>query len=129
MRWHWTLLVAGLVAASPALSANEDSDLDRIPAQIPSETAPEQPAPASRNVNYLSDALELSATRKGLAVPLPPPTPATWENWLFLDTRDEWRLGDAWRLHYNGRLNFRTSNSIPFPNHANARNDLRELFI
>jgi hypothetical protein len=126
MRWYWVMLATGLAAANPAYSANEDSDLDRIPAQTAS---PEQSSPASKNVNYLSEALEFSNARSGLAVKLPPPTPATWENWLFLDTRDEWRLGDAWRLHYSGRLNFRTSNSIPFPSHENVRNDLRELFV
>jgi hypothetical protein len=129
MRWHWVMLAAGLAAASPAYSANEDSDLDRFPTQMPPEAAQEQSAPTSKNVNYLSGALELSSTRSGLAVPLPPPTPATWENWLFLDTRDEWRLGEAFQLHYSGRLNIRTSNSIPFPSHENVRNELRELFV
>jgi hypothetical protein len=133
MRWCGAMLfaglVAGLVAATPAFSAGEDSDLERIPAQTPADTAPEQPTSSSKDVNYLGEALEISGTRHGLAVPYPSPRPATWENWLFLDTRDEWRLGEAWRLNYSGRLNLRTSNSIPFPTHENARNDLRELFV
>jgi len=124
MRWPGAVLLFAL-AASPALGASEDSYLDRIPAQEPTQ---EQPSTSSKNVNYLSDALELSGSRKKLAVPLPPPAPASWENWLFLDTRDDWRLGDSLRLHYSGRLNLRTSNSIPFPTHENVRNDLRELF-
>jgi hypothetical protein len=129
MRGFTLALLIGLAAAGPALAAGEDSDLDRIPAQTAPESAPDQSAPSSKNVNYLGDALALFDNRKGLAVPFPPPDPASWENWLFLDTRDEWRLGDEWRLNYSGRLNFRSSNSIPFPSHENVRNDLRELFV
>ena len=129
IRWLAVGLLAGLVAAPPALAADEDTDLKRIPTEAPPAAAPVQAVTASKDVNYIGDALELSAIRKGLAVPLPAPQPASWENWLFLDTRDEWNLGDAWRLHYSGRLNFRISNSIPFPIHENVRNDLRELFV
>jgi hypothetical protein len=129
MRRFATILLFGLIAATPAMSAGDDTDLDRIPAPAPTGPAPDQSSAALRNVNYLSDALQSSATRTGLAVPLPSPAPPTWENWLFLDTRDEWSLGDEWRLNYSGRLNFRTSNSIPFPGHENVRNDLRELFV
>jgi hypothetical protein len=126
MRGFAVALLVGLIAATSAVGANEDTDLDRIPTQMPAEA----PAPASsKNVNYLSDALEFSGIRNSIAVPFPSPSPASWENWLFLDTRDEWRLGDEWRLNYSGRLNFRTSNSIPFPTHENVRNDLRELFV
>jgi hypothetical protein len=114
---------------SPARAADEDSDLDRIPAQLPAALPADQIGTSSKDVNYLGDALALFGNRTGLAVPFPPPDPASWENWLFLDTRDEWRLGDQWRLNYSGRLNFRSSNSIPFPTHENVRNDLRELFV
>jgi hypothetical protein len=124
-----SLLLLALAVATPVLAANEDSDLDRIPTQTAPEPSSDQSAPSSKNVNYLGDALAFFGNRTNIAVPLPPPTPESWENWLFLDTRDEWRLGDNWRLNYSGRLNFRASNSIPFPTHENVRNDLRELFI
>jgi hypothetical protein len=135
MRGFAAMLLLGLLGATPALSAppafssDDDTDLNRIPARMPAETPPEQASVSSKDVNYISDALQSSAIRKGLAVPFPSPSPPTWENWLFLDTRDEWKLGDDWRLDYSGRMNFRTSNSIPFPTHENVRNDLRELFV
>jgi hypothetical protein len=127
MRAFWGGVLAGSITFAPALAMAEDSDLDRIPAAV--AAAPDAVAAPSKDVNYLGDALSLSGQRSGLAVPFPPPTPASWENWLFLDTRDEWRLGDQWRLDYSGRLNFRTSNSLPFPQHDNMLNELRELFV
>ncbi|HEY4043014.1 MAG TPA: hypothetical protein VGM32_14375 [Rhodopila sp.] len=119
------VLLAASLAAAPA-AADEDTDLSRIP----TETAPATSAPtSSKNVNYIGDALSFSGLRDNLAVPLPPPTPASWENWLFLDSRDEWNLGEDWRLDYSGRLNFRTSNALTFPNHDNVLNEMRELFV
>ncbi len=129
MRLAVALLVLGLTSAPMALAADQDSDLKRIPTDTPQAAAPAQPASSSKDVNYIADAQQLTAARNGLAVPFPSPQPASWENWLFLDTRDEWSLGDAWRLNYSGRLNVRTSNGIPFPTHENVRNDLRELFV
>jgi hypothetical protein len=129
IRWAAAVLLAGLVVPPPALAADEDTDLNRIPTEAPPAASPAQPAAASKDVNYIGNAVELSATRNGLAVPFPSPQPPSWENWLFIDTRDEWSLGDAWRLNYSGRLNFRTSDGIPFPTHENVRNDLRELFV
>jgi hypothetical protein len=125
MRRAGALLLAVCVTAAPALAAEDDADLDRIP----TESAAPSPASTSKNVNYLGEALSLSGMRTSLAVKLPPPTPASWENWLFLDTRDEWRLGDDWRLHYSGRLNFRVANELPFPSHDNVLNEMRELFV
>jgi hypothetical protein len=123
------VLLAALVVAPAALAANEDTDLNRIPTEAPPAAAPARPATAAKDVNYIGNAFQLTATRNGLAVPFPSPQPPSWEDWLFLDTRDEWTLGPAWRLNYSGRLNVRTSNSIPFPTHENVRNDLRELFV
>jgi hypothetical protein len=125
MRRAGAFVLAVCVVATPALAAEDDSDLDRIPTETAAPTAPS----ASKDVNYLGEAFSLTGMRTGLAVKLPPPTPASWENWLFLDTRDEWRLGDAWRLNYSGRLNFRTSNELTFPNHDNVLNEMRELFV
>ncbi len=118
-----TLLLAGLLI-TPAL-ADDDTDLDRIPTETTVAAAPT----SSKNVNYLGDAFQASGLRNSLPVALPPPSPASWENWLFLDTRDEWRLGDDWRLNYSGRLNVRTANTLPFPDHDNVINELRELFV
>jgi hypothetical protein len=120
-----TLALALALTAGAAL-ADEDIDLSRIPTET--EAAPTVPT-TSKNVNYLGEAFSLSGLRNNLAVPLPPPTPASWENWLFLDTRDEWGLGDALRLDYSGRLNFRTSNALTFPDHDNVLNEIRELFV
>ena len=128
IRWTVVLLV-GLLLAPAAWAADEDTDLNRIPTEAPPAAALTQSAATSKDVNYIGDALETSATRNGLAVPFPSPQPPSWEDWLFLDTRDEWTLGPEWRLNYSGRLNVRTSNSIPFPTHETVRNDLRELFV
>jgi hypothetical protein len=120
------VLLAVLVAGGAAWAADDDADLTRIPVEAP---AAGPAAGSSKNVNYLSDALSFSGASNDLAVRLPPPSPASWENWLFLDSRDEWRLGDAWRLNYSGRLNFRVSDGLAFPDHDNVLNELRELFV
>lgn len=123
MRRALALIVA--LAAPPAL-ADEDVDLDRIPAV----EAPSTPvAAATKDVNYIGDAFQLQGVRDNLAVKLPPPDPASWENWLFLDTRDEWKLSDDMRLDYSGRLNFRAAQTLDFPTHQDALNELRELYV
>jgi hypothetical protein len=117
--------VALAFAASHAV-ADDNLDLDRIPMET--EAAPPVPT-TSKNVSYIGEAFSLSGVRSNLVVPLPPPEPASWENWLFLDTRNEWRLGDAWRLDYSARLNFIASNILLFPSHENVLNEMRELFV
>lgn len=117
-----------LLVLASVMPASADDDLDRIPTEEP---APSTAAAteSSKNVNYLSDALQGSAIRNNLAVKLPATPPASWENWTFLDTRDEWSLGDRLRLTYSGRLNVRESNTLAFPTHENALNELRELYV
>jgi hypothetical protein len=126
------LLLASLVLGAPALAADEDQDLNLIPqaAQQQSAPAPAPVTPASGSQrNYLEDAFSATALRDSLAVPLPPPTPASWEDRVFLDSRDAWRLGDGVTLTYSGRFNLRAANDIPFPSHENVLNELREAFI
>jgi hypothetical protein len=69
------------------------------------------------------------ARRGNLTVPYPSPQPGTWENRLLLDSRAQWSFGDSLSFTYSGRLNLRTGDGIPFPNHDDIRNDLREAFI
>jgi hypothetical protein len=110
-----------------AVAAEEDKDLDLIPeAAQTASAATAAPTPGQRN--YIEDALSVSLPRSGLAVPFPPPSPSSWEDRLFLDSRDAWHLGDGLSFTYSGRLNLRAENDIPFPDHENVRNDLREAF-
>jgi hypothetical protein len=120
-----------LLFAIPAFAADEDQDLNLIPpaAQQPSPAAAPAPASSATQRNYLEDALSITPLRDSLAVPVPPPTPASWENRVFLDSRDEWTLGDGFTLTYSGRFNLRAANDIPFPSHESVLNELREAFI
>jgi hypothetical protein len=128
-----TLLVVAILAASciPALAADEDQDLQFIPqaAQQPPQAAPAVTTASGTQHNYLEDAFQETALRPNLLVPLPPPDPARWEDWLFLDSRDEWQLGDGVHFTYSGRFNFRAADNLPFPTHENVRNDLREAYV
>ncbi len=67
--------------------------------------------------------------RSNLIVPLPSPASPQWQARLFLDARLNWRLGDDLSFAYSGRLNLSAENDIPFPNHENIRNDLREAYL
>ena len=117
------VLLATVTFVTPTL-ADDDPDLDRIP----TETTATPALMSSKNVNYLADAFSASGTRNNLLVKLPSRPPASWRNWLFLDTRDEWRPAGDWRLNYSGRLNVRTAGTLPFPGHDNVLNEVRELF-
>lgn len=123
-------LFASLVCGVPVMAADEDKELDLIPDAA--QTAPAAadivtPTPAQRN--YLENALTGAAPRHGLVVPYPSPTPPSWEDRLFLDSQDVWRLTDGLTFTYSGRFNLRAENSVTFPSHENVRNDLREAFL
>jgi hypothetical protein len=62
-------------------------------------------------------------------VPLPPPTPSSWDQRLFFDTRHEWRLDDGVHAFYSGRFNLRAANDLPFPGHENVLNEAREAYL
>jgi hypothetical protein len=120
-----------LLLSLPAHAATEDQDLNFIPPAAEAPAPPSSPAPTSDATkhNYLEDALTFTPQRDSLVVPYPPPAPASWEDRLFLDSRDEWNLGDNVTFDYSGRFNLRAANDIPFPNHESVRNDLREAYL
>jgi len=124
-------IIIPLLYSAAALAAEEDKDLELIPpaAQAPATAALPVPATNAAQRNYLEDAFTVTPLRNDLAVPYPPPTPASWEDRLFLDSRDEWKLTPALTLDYSGRFNLRAANDVPFPSHESVRNDLRELFL
>jgi hypothetical protein len=119
------------IAGNPALAAQEDQDLDLIP-QAAQQSAP-LVVPTSTGAgtprSYLENALSVTPLRGSLLVPLPPPTSASWDERLFFDTRDEWRLGDGVQFNYSGRFNLRAANDLPFPGHENVLNELREAYL
>ena len=125
------VICAFFLLLSPALAADEDTDLNLIPPAAQAAPPAVVPVPASSATqrNYLEDAFTFTPLRNDLLVPYPPPTPASWEDRLFLDSRDEWNLGNNVTLDYSGRFNLRAANDIPFPSHESVRNDLRELFL
>lgn len=124
------LLCIALIS-TPALAADEDQDLNLIPpaAQAPAPAVVPALASNATQRNYLEDAFTVTPLRNSLAVPYPPPTPSSWEDRLFLDSRDQWSLGDGVTLNYSGRFNLRAANDVPFPSHESVRNDLRELYL
>lgn len=127
MRRNHVWLAASLIAASgAAFAADEDSDLARIPQLAPEHAAPQA---TSSNRNFIENALTGALPRTGLLTPFPSPQPAQWQDRLFLDTRDEWTLGPGWTFAYSGRLNLSASDRVPFPEHRDIHNELREAFV
>ena len=113
------LLALLLLISAPAFAAEEDKDLDLIPPAAEAPPPAVLPVPASNAAqrNYLEDAFTFTPLRDSLVVPYPPPTPASWEDRLFFDSRDEWNLGNNVTLDYSGRFNLRAANDMPFPSH------------
>ena len=121
------LLVPLAFAASPA-RADENSDLDLIPSTAP--PAPPSTGTATAGAGqrlYVENAFTV-ASHRTLLVPSPPPGPPKWEERLFFDARKDWRLGDALRFTYSGRMNLRAEDTLPIPTHENIRHDLREAY-
>ncbi len=94
-------------------------------------SAPAQPAAQSSASGrlYLENTVSVDSIRSPLLVPAPPPPPQDWQERLFFDARETWRLDDALSLDYSGRMNFRASDRIDFPTHENVRHDFREGFL
>ena len=99
------------------------------PARRCSSNQLRSPPRSATQRNYLEDAFTLTPLRDSLAIPYPSPTPASWEDRLFLDSRDEWTLGNGVTVTYSGRFNLRAANDVAFPSHESVRNDLREAYV
>jgi hypothetical protein len=115
-----------LCAAAPA-AAQENGDLDRIPANLPDEPAASQPASNAHGKYYLEDAFALSSSRGNLAVPLPSSS-SDWANRTSLDVFDQWQLGKRLSFNFSDRFSLTEADGIGFPIEA-ARNDLREAYF
>ena len=132
------LLLSGGVLCNPARAGGADggppdTDLDLIPQDVPRQTGDHQ-TPAARPVGtggrlYLENAFTVTSLRNQLAVPAPGPRPFDWQERLFLDVREEWRLAVPLTFTYSGRVNFRAEDDLNFPTHENLINDLREAYL
>ncbi len=126
------LALCGVILASPAGAADENSDLNLIPeaATQPQSPAAEVPSLGAGNQRiYVEDAFIASRLRHDLLVPFPPPEPTDWQERLFLDARKEWKLDD--RLHFtlSDRFNLRAEEDVPLPSHENVINEFREGYL
>jgi hypothetical protein len=116
-----------LCAAAPA-AAQENGDLDRIPAIIQNGPSEPQPQSNAHGKYYVEDAFALSSARGNLAVPLPPPPSSDWANRTSLDAFDQWSLGERLTFSFSDRFNLTEADGVGFPAEA-ARNDLREAYF
>lgn len=122
--------LAFLLLAPVAAQAADDSDLDRIPQAQPSTPAAEEPQPSTNGTDklFLQNDFELDSSRTPI-VAFPPPLPARWEERLFFDARVTYALDPHTSLVYSGRFNLRAEEGLPFPDHEDVRNDLREAYL
>jgi hypothetical protein len=128
-------LALGIVlAASPALAAGEDADLDLIPDAVMNAPASDQPDfVATRSGQFrwrafLEAAPEADFPRSNLVVPLPPGFQPHWRNRLSADFRGEYRFDQSWSATIAERLNF-LSNQGSDPQGRDIVNDLREAYV
>jgi hypothetical protein len=124
------ILVLAVALAGGHAAADENSDLNFIPAPAAPNNAAPTPSPAAVHGRlYLEDAASFASLRSALPVPFPPPVPQSWEERIFLDARDEWALAPDFHVDYSGRLNFRAGDQLPIPSHENVRHDFREGYF
>ncbi|HET9830584.1 MAG TPA: hypothetical protein VFP91_02690, partial [Vicinamibacterales bacterium] len=116
-------------STAPADTKTENDDLERIPNP---QSPPDADGTASRNGNqrvYVENAFTGSAGRTNVLVPLPQTTAATWQDRVFVDVRQEWRVGRRLTLTFSDRINVRAENDLAFPTQENVINDWREGFF
>ena len=133
MRVRAAVFAVALCAATfGAATAQQDSDLDRIPTMVQNGETPQLPADQStaptHGKYYLEDDLSLSASRGTLAVPLTSSSSSDWANATALDAVDQWTLAKDLTVNLSDRLAIGESEGVGFPSQA-ARNDLREAYI
>ncbi len=124
------LMIVGMSSAhgAPAQSA-ASSALDRIPsAALDGTTRPPAESDFSATTSVEEDP-EFIERRSSFVVPLPGNPEPTVVNRLFLDSRGEWRISDAWRFLYSGRGEIYLQNEGPtFVTHATGLTTLNYQF-
>lgn len=110
-----------------AVKADQDTDLDLIPAAASATAPAESRIPGGRV--YLEDVVTEVADSSRLAVPLPPPPGYLWQERLLLDVRTQHPLGERAELHLSDRLNIRDEDDLRFPNHEDVIVDFREAYV
>ncbi len=125
MRYVAFLAVA-LAAAVPA-AAQENDDLNRIPAGIGNEAAP-PPQSEPHGKYYVENASALFSYRGTFAVPYPYGAPSRWSNRSCLDILDQWTLAPDLTATFSDRLSMTFADGAGFPNDV-VRNDPREAYL
>lgn len=112
--------------------ADGDQDLDLIPMEQPPAAASDQPPPQAVSPDdrlYVEAAITQVSLRHDLLVPPPPPQPFTRQERILVDVRHALRLSPDLNAVYSDRLNLRHQDGLPFPDHEDVVNDLREAYV
>ena len=127
-----TVLSAVVALHGACAMANGDPDLDLIPTAQPPAAVSDQPSPSVVSPDdrlYVEGAFTQVSLRHDLIVPPPPPQPFTRQERLLVDLRHEVQLDPGVNVVYSDRLNLRHQDGLPFPDHEDIVNDLREAYI
>jgi hypothetical protein len=131
-----TLLAGALaVATQGRVSANEDADLDRIPAELGGEPASTTPAsPAEHAPSHLSRKLfaedAFAAASPGRSIPVPFPLPLSyWQNRTSFDALLQWSPRQTITVTFSNRINLIEQDTLQFLSRQTIRNDLREAYL
>ena len=122
-----TLLAFAIGAATPAM-AQENGDLDRIPAAVGNADTTPAPQSGAHGKYYVENAFALSSSRGNLVVALPSPPSSDWSNRTSLDAYDQWSLDKTLSFTFSDSFILTEADGIGFPAEA-ARNDLREAYF
>src|SRR5579859_3181204 len=125
-------LSAAMALYGTCVMADQNQDLDLIPpVQQPAVSSDQQPPPAVSPDDrlYVEAAFTQASLRNDLVVPLPPPQPYTRQERILVDLRHELQLNPGLHVVYSDRLNLRDQNGLPFPDHEDIVNDLREAYV
>jgi hypothetical protein len=123
------LLFVASGTARAGESDQEDKDLNLIPPPAKTPAAPAAPVAAGGVQKIFLENAVTESWLQGSPVPAPPPPTPRWQERALFDVRRDWRVDEALRFSYSGRLNLRAEDGLGFPNHENVSNDLREAYL
>jgi len=122
-------IAAVLCLVAGAAMADENSDLDMIPAEMKDAPPAPETTVAPRGKLSIEDAVTLGGLRGGMVVPVPGQAPPRWQNRTSFDARWQFDLGGDVALTISNRLNLFERDGLAVGQGRTASDDLREAYM